>query len=78
MRQVPHPSPGDILLHEFLLPMEVSTEQLSAQIGVAETELLEIVSGQLRITPRLAQALSEAFGTSEKFWLGLQQSYDEA
>jgi len=78
MRALPYPSPGEILLHEFLEPMALSAEQLVESLGLQGNEVLEVLRGRGRITPELAQGLSEIFGTSEGFWSGLQESYDKA
>jgi addiction module HigA family antidote len=68
--------PGEILLEEFLLPMERSQNQLARDIGVAPRRINEIVLGKRSITADTDLRLSRALGTSEGFWLGLQADYD--
>ena len=68
--------PGEILLEEFLLPMEVSQYRLAKDITVSPRRINEIVHGQRSITADTALRLSRYFGTSERFWLNLQTGYD--
>ena len=68
--------PGDILLHEFLEPMGVSQNKLARDISVPPRRINEIVLGKRAITADTALRLARYFGSSEKFWLGLQDDYD--
>ena len=68
--------PGEILLEEFLLPMEVSQYRLAKDISVSPRRINEIVHGQRSITADTALRLARYFGTSERFWLNLQTGYD--
>jgi antitoxin HigA-1 len=68
--------PGEVLLEEFLKPMEISQHHLAMQIGVSARRINEIVLGKRRITADTALRLARYFGTSAKFWLGLQMDYD--
>ena len=68
--------PGEILLEEFLRPLEVSQYHLAKAIGVPARRINEIVHGQRRITADTALRLGRYFGTSERFWLNLQSRYD--
>ena len=68
--------PGDILLHEFLQPMGVSQNKLARGISVPPRRINEIVLGKRAITADTAFRLARYFGSSEKFWLGLQDDYD--
>jgi len=68
--------PGEILLEEFLLPMNISAYRLSAEIKIPQTRISEIIKGRRRITADTALRLSNYFGNSAKFWLGLQDDYD--
>lgn len=69
-------TPGEVLLEEFLLPLEISQYKLSKELGVAQTRISEIVKGNRRISADTAVRLSIYFGNSPKFWLGLQDDYD--
>jgi addiction module HigA family antidote len=69
-------SPGEILLEEFLLPLNISQYRLSKELNVPQTRLSEIIKGKRRITADTALRLSKYFGNSAKFWLGLQDDYD--
>jgi len=68
--------PGEILLEEFLGPLEVSQYQLAKEIGVPARRINEIVHGQRRISADTALRLARYLGTSERFWLNLQSRYD--
>lgn len=68
--------PGEILLEEFLKPMEISAYRLSKDVHIPQTRISEIIKGRRRITADTALRLSKYFGTSAKFWLGLQDDYD--
>lgn len=68
--------PGEILLQEFLIPMGISAYRLSLDIGIPQTRISEIIKGKRRITADTAIRLSNYFGNSVKFWLGLQNDYD--
>ncbi|MBS1250177.1 MAG: putative HTH-type transcriptional regulator YbaQ [Chloroflexi bacterium] len=68
--------PGEILLEEFLEPMDISQYRLAKDISVPAIRISEIVRGKRAITPDTALRLSRYFGLSERFWLNLQAHYD--
>ncbi|MDP2303235.1 MAG: HigA family addiction module antitoxin [Ignavibacteria bacterium] len=68
--------PGEILLEEFLNPMEISQYRLAKDISVPARRINEIVLGKRTITADTALRLSEYFGLSERFWLNLQMKYN--
>ena len=68
--------PGEILLEEFLSPLEITAYRLSKDIGIPQTRVSEIIKGNRRITADTALRLSKYFGNSAKFWLGLQDDFD--
>ena len=68
--------PGEILLEEFLNPMEISAYRLAKETFIPQTRISEIIKGNRRITADTALRFSKFFGTSAKFWLGLQADYD--
>ena len=68
--------PGEILLEEFLRPMEISQYQLAKDISVPVRRINEIVHGQRSVSADTALRLSRYFGLSERFWLNLQARYD--
>ena len=67
---------GEILLEEFLMPMEISQNRLARDIGVPPRRINEIVHGKRAVTADTALRLARYFGTSEAFWMGLQADYD--
>lgn len=68
--------PGEILMEEFLVPMDVSQNRLARDIGVPPRRINEIVHGKRAVTADTALRLARYFGTSEGFWMGLQADYD--
>jgi len=79
--------PGEILLEEFLKPLEMTQAAAAKALGMSQTRLAlamevpprrvnEIVLGKRAITADTAVRLSRAFGTSAQFWLNLQTKYD--
>jgi addiction module HigA family antidote len=68
--------PGEVLLGEFLVPMKVSQNALARAAGVPPRRINEIVLGKRGVSADTAVRLARVFGTSERFWLGLQVDYD--
>jgi antitoxin HigA-1 len=68
--------PGEVLLEEFLKPMGLSQNRLALSISVHPRRVNEIVLGKRAVTANTALRLARYFGTSPKFWLGLQADYD--
>jgi addiction module HigA family antidote len=72
-----HPvHPGEVLLEEFLQPMQLSQNRLALDIGVHPRRINEVVLGKRSVTADTALRLARYFGTSPQFWLGLQADYD--
>ncbi|MEZ4909004.1 MAG: HigA family addiction module antitoxin [Saprospiraceae bacterium] len=76
MNKLKNIQPGEILLEEFLKPMNISAYRLAISIGIPQTRISQIIKGKRRITTDTALRFSKFFGTSVKFWLGLQNDYD--
>jgi len=70
--------PGEILLEEFLVPMELTQVAFAEHIGVSAQRINEIVRGKRGVTPETAWLFSQAFGTTPEFWMNLQIAYDLA
>lgn len=68
--------PGEVLLEEFIKPMNLSQNRLAINIGVDARRINEIVLGKRSVTADTALRLSRFFGNSPQFWLGLQTQYD--
>src|ERR1700733_4803133 len=68
--------PGEVLQEEFLLPLHISAYRLAKDTSIPQTRISEIIKGNRRITADTALRLSKYFGTTPKFWLGLQDDYD--
>jgi addiction module HigA family antidote len=76
MKRLKNIHPGEILQEEFLTQMGITAYKLSKDIGIPQTRVAAILKGKRRITADTALRLSAYFGTSPKFWLGLQDDYD--
>ena len=68
--------PGEVLLEDFLKAMGISQYRLATGISVPPRRINEIVHGKRAITADTALRLARFFGTSEQFWLALQNRYD--
>lgn len=69
-------TPGEILLEEFLKPLNITQEQLARDIDVPKSRISRIISSKRAISVDTALRLSEFFGNSAEFWLNLQNDYD--
>ena len=67
--------PGEILREEFLEPMGISAYKLSVELHVSPPTVNDIVREKRGITPEMAARLAKYFGTSEQFWLNLQDAF---
>ncbi len=76
MERLENIHPGEILNEEFLIPMNISAYRLSKDTEIPQTRISQIIKGKRSITADTALRLSHYFGTSPKFWLGLQDDYD--
>jgi antitoxin HigA-1 len=77
-KKLSYPTPGDILLHEFLLPMGLSQYRLAKEINVPQQRIGEIVSGKRSVSADTGLRLSRFFGLNDQFWTGLQLDFDMA
>ena len=68
--------PGEVLLAEFLGPLEISQYRLAKETGVPPRRINEIVLRKRAVSADTALRLARFFGTSELFWLNLQARYD--
>jgi len=76
MKKLRNIHPGEILQEEFLAPLNITAYRLAKETFIPQTRISEIIKGNRRITADTAVRLSIYFGTSAKFWLGLQDDYD--
>jgi antitoxin HigA-1 len=76
MNRLANIHPGEILLEEFLHPLEITAYKLSKDTDIPQTRISQIIKGKRRITADTALRLASYFGTTAKFWLGLQNDYD--
>ena len=76
MRDSPPPHPGEILLEEFLKPMDISQYRLAKDIGVPAMRINKIIHGKRGISADTALRLARFFGMSVDFWTGIQIHHD--
>ena len=72
----PPTHPGEMLLEEFVKPLNITQTKLAQRLGVSYPRLNEIIKGRRSVTPDTALRLSQVLGMSADFWLGLQQDWD--
>lgn len=76
MEKLANIHPGEVLKEEFLDEMDITAYRLAKETFMPQTRISEIIKGRRGITADTALRLSRYFGTSAKFWLGLQEDYD--
>ena len=75
-KRLPPVHPGEVLLEEFLTPLDLSQYRLAKGLSVPPRRINEIVHGTRAISADTALRLARFFGTSDRFWLNLQAAYD--
>lgn len=76
MEKLKNIHPGEILLEEFLIPMDLTAYRLAKETFLSQTRISEILKGNRRISADTALRFSKFFGNTAQFWLGLQNDYD--
>ncbi len=76
MKRLRNIHPGEILLEEFLKPMQISAYRLSKDTGIPQTRVSAIIKGTRSVTADTALRFARYFGTTAKFWLGIQDDFD--
>lgn len=76
MHRLPNIHPGEILLEEFLQPLDIDSNALAQAIHVAPGRIEEIIRQTGTVNADMALRLARYFGTSERFWIGLQTDFD--
>jgi addiction module HigA family antidote len=76
MDKLPNIHPGEVLKEEFLDEMNITAYRLAKETFIPQTRISEIIKGRRRITADTALRFSRFFGTSARFWMGLQEDYD--
>jgi addiction module HigA family antidote len=75
-KEIPNPTPGEILLLDFIEPMGLTQNGLARAIGVPPRRINEVVLGKRAVTADTDLRLARYFGLSDGFWLGLQSDHD--
>ena len=70
------PTVGEVLLEEFLIPLEITPYRLSKDLGVSTSSILDLVHGKRKVTVEMALRLAKYFGTSSRFWINMQNELD--
>lgn len=76
VRKISPIHPGEVLLEEFLQPMNISQYRLAKDISVPARRINEIIQGKRAVTADTALRLGHYFGMSPEFWINLQAHYD--
>ena len=74
--RIPTPTVGEIILEEFMQPLDLSVTTLAQNIGVSERYLKNILEGDGKVTPDISSKLGAYFGMSESFFVRLQMNLD--
>lgn len=75
-RNSPQIHPGEILIEEFMRPLELSAYRIAQVTALPASRLAEIIAGRRSVTPDTALRLGAALGTTPEFWLNLQATHD--
>ena len=75
-KKLPPIHPGEILLEEFLKPLDMNPHQLAMALRVPPNRIAQIIQGERAITADTALRLGRYFGVNPQFWLNLQDAYD--
>jgi antitoxin HigA-1 len=73
---LPPVHPGEMLLEEFLKPLNITQSAFAVRLGVSFPRLNEVINAKRSVTPDTALRLARVTGMSADFWLGLQQDWD--
>jgi addiction module HigA family antidote len=76
MKKLPNIHAGEIIKEEFLIPFNITQYKLAKEINIPQTRISEIIKGNRRVTADTALRLSQFFGNSAKFWLGIHDDFD--
>ena len=76
MKKLRNIHPGEVLKEEFLEPLHVNPQRLAQETGMCQAAIADIIEERGRITADAALRLGRFFGTTPRFWLGLQDDYD--
>ena len=68
--------PGQVLLLEFMEPLDLTQVAFAAHLGVSVQRLNELINGKRGVTPDTAWLLASALRTTPQFWMNLQTTYD--
>ncbi len=68
--------PGEIIKHEYLIPLSITQQQLAIALSVTRVRINEIILGKRSITPDTAFRLAKYFNTTPDYWINLQKNID--
>lgn len=76
MKKLKNIHPGEVLVEEFMKPLNITAYKVAKETYIPQTRIGEIIKGKRRVTADTAMRLGRLFGTTPHFWLGLQNDYD--
>ncbi len=68
--------PGEMLLEEFLKPLDLTQQSFAKQMGWTYAKVNEIVNGKRGVSPEVALSFADAFSNTPQFWMNQQTQYD--
>ena len=68
--------PGEILLKDFLEPLDITQKAAAARLRISYPRMNEIINGKRSVTPETALRLGRFTNTDPDFWLNLQLAVD--
>jgi addiction module HigA family antidote len=77
MKKLSNIHPGEILMNEFLIPLNICNIELSTKTSIPQIIIDEIINEKRSVTIEIAMGLANYFGNSSEFWIGLQKDYDK-
>ncbi|WP_022846821.1 HigA family addiction module antitoxin [Desulfurobacterium sp. TC5-1] len=75
-REIPPVHPGEILLEEFLRPLNMTQSELAKKLNVSFRTINDLINEKRGISPEMAIKLANFFGTTPQFWMNFQRDYD--
>jgi len=70
------PTIGEIIVEEFLEPLNITPYRLSKELNVSTSTILDLIHNRRKVTVEMALRFSKYFGNSYKFWLNLQNEIE--
>jgi addiction module HigA family antidote len=70
------PTAGEVLVMEFLEPMNIGPDSLATALGIPQNRLRDIITGKRGISVDMDLRLCKYFGLTDGYFTGLQLDFD--